>query len=339
VFFVHNRVQSIGAAAAMLERLVPGLRVAVAHGQMDEHALEQTMIDFDAGKYNCLVATTIIESGLDLPNVNTLLINRADQMGLAQLYQLRGRVGRSDHQAYAYLFTPPLTLLNEDAIKRLRTIEEFTELGSGFQIAQRDLEIRGAGNLLGVAQSGNMDELGYDLYMKLIEEAVREIRQDPGGEPAGREKGVECLVDAGTEAFLPGAYVEDESLRVNLYRRLAEFQDPSDLDAFEKELTDRFGAPPREAMNLVNAARLRTLGSRLGMKKILLEGEAMKVFFDESWAERFATPEQLSEHLRSMLSLSPFPARFLSKNGFGIRVQLPRKGDLESAKKVLQSLG
>jgi transcription-repair coupling factor (superfamily II helicase) len=339
VFFVHNRIKSIQAVAGMIRRLVPGIRLAVAHGQMNEHDLEKVMFDFNERKYDCLVATTIIESGLDLPNVNTLLINRADHMGLAQLYQLRGRVGRSDHQAYAFLFTPPFELLNEDAIKRLRIIEEFTELGSGFQIAQRDLEIRGAGNLLGMAQSGNMDALGYDLYVKLVEETVKEIKLEEAGIQEKGLQRIECQVDIDLDAYLPEFYVEDESLRINLYRRLASYQEFSQIEQFEKELLDRFGALPVEAVRLLDAARLRMMGERLGLKKLVLEVRQLKMFFNEQWADRFPTQEHFSERLRSIIKTAGVPVQFLQKGGFGIKAQLSDTDTLSAAKKVLQSLG
>jgi transcription-repair coupling factor (superfamily II helicase) len=339
VFFVHNRVKSIHAVAGMIRRLVPGIRLAVAHGQMNEHDLEKVMFDFNERRYDCLVATTIIESGLDLPNVNTLLINRADHMGLAQLYQLRGRVGRSDHQAYAFLFTPPFELLNEDSIKRLRTIEEFTELGSGFQIAQRDLEIRGAGNLLGMAQSGNMDALGYDLYIKLVEDAVREIKVEQEGVEEKRLSRIECQVDMDLDAYLPETFVEDESLRINLYRRLASHQEFGQIDRFEKELMDRFGALPPEASRLLDGARLRLMGGTLGLKKLIVEARQLKMFFDEQWIDGFPTQEHFSERLRSMVKSAGVPIQFFQKGGFGLKAQLPDADVLSSAKKVLQSLG
>jgi transcription-repair coupling factor (superfamily II helicase) len=339
VFFVHNRIKSIHAVAEMVQRLVPGIRLAVAHGQMDENDLEKVMFEFDDGKYDCLVSTTIIESGLDLPNVNTLLINRADHMGLAQLYQLRGRVGRSDHQAYAYLFTPPFQLLNEESIKRLRTIEEFTELGSGFQIAQRDLEIRGAGNLLGMAQSGNMDALGYDLYIKLVEEAVGEIKHDEAGETEVRSAKIECQVDIDLDAYLPETYVEDQSVRVNLYRRLASFQDSIQIEKFEKELIDRFGQLPKETIRLLEAARMKILGEKLGLKKVILETRQLRLYFDEQWIDRFPTQEHFSEHLRVILNSAALPIQFLQKGGFGLKAKLLGEDTLSEAKKVLQSLG
>lgn len=335
VFFVHNRIHSIFAVADMVRRLVPGLAVAVAHGRMEGHELEKVMLDFDRGRYQCLVSTTIIESGLDLPNVNTLLINRADTMGLAQLYQLRGRVGRSDHQAYAYLFTPPFDLLSPESVKRLRTIEEFTELGSGFQIAQRDLEIRGAGNLLGVEQSGNMDALGYDLYMKLVEEAVREIKEEKGEAPA-ETSGIECQVDVDEPAFLPEFYVDDESLRVNLYRRLAAMRVPAETDEFEAELKDRFGPLPAEARTLLESSRLRMEGAARGFRKVVLEKNRLRLIFDDTWSDRFPDPEQFSKRIRSIVDSMPQPVRFLEKGGFGMLIPMDGRDPFAEAKNILQ---
>src|SRR5437773_953135 len=216
VFYVHNRVETIDHAALYVQRLVPQVRLAVGHGQMSERALERVMLDFLEKKIDVLVSTMIIESGLDIPSVNTLILDRADTLGLAQLYQLRGRVGRSAHRAYAYLLVPSRRVLTEDAEKRLRVIEEFDDLGVGFKIALKDLEIRGAGNLLGPEQHGVIIGLGFDLYMKLLEEAVTELK----GEAA--EVGPEPRLLTDWSAYLPDDYVPDEHETLNLYRRLAE---------------------------------------------------------------------------------------------------------------------
>src|SRR6266566_3596710 len=204
VFFVHNRVQDIDRVAARLKELVPEARIAVAHGQMDEALLEKVVLDFWEGEYDVLVCTTIIESGIDMPTVNTLVVDRSDLMGLGQLHQLRGRVGRAGQRAYAYLFFPPERALTEEAYERLKTIGEHTELGSGFKIAMRDLEIRGAGNLLGSNQSGHIAAVGYDLYVQLVSEAVAEMKGEPVREPA------EIKIDLDVDAFLPADYVERE---------------------------------------------------------------------------------------------------------------------------------
>lgn len=339
VFFVHNRIRSIPAMARMIRGLVPGIRLAVAHGRMDEEDLERVMVEFVEGKHDCLVATMIIESGLDMPNVNTLIVHRADRLGLAQLYQLRGRVGRSDRQAYAYLLTPPFHLLSPEAVKRLRTIEEFTELGSGFQIALRDLEIRGAGNLLGVEQSGYMDAVGFDLYTRFLDEAVREVREETEGLGEAARPTVECRVEIDLAAYLPESYVLDGSLRVNLYRRLSEVQSFSGVDGFSEELRDRFGPLPLEAKNLLDVARLRLLGQQQGVKRIVLEGRSLLILFDEGWIDRFSTPELFSQRLRSMIDSSPVPMRFLQDKEFGLRTKIPEEEPISFTKKLLQSWG
>lgn len=336
VFFVHNRIRSIYAVARMIRRLVPEIRLAVAHGRMAERNLEQVMLEFIEGKYDCLVATMIIESGLDMPNVNTLIIHRADRLGLAQLYQLRGRVGRSDRRAYAYLLTPPFHLLTDEAVKRLRTIEEFTELGSGFQIALRDLEIRGAGNLLGVEQSGYMNAVGFDLYTKLVEEAVQELKAEEGGFEESLLPGVVCRIDSDTAAYFPESYIADESQRVNLYRRLSCVQELSEVDAFFEELKDRFGPLPSEAEHLLEIACLRLLGQKRGLKRIVLGDQTLKMFFDEHWVERFASAEHFSQHLRSMIDSFQVPIRFLQEKGFGLRVSIPEQDPVSFTKKLLQ---
>lgn len=339
VFFVHNRIRSIYAVARMIRRIVPGIRLAVAHGRMEGKELERVMLEFIEGKYDCLVATMIIESGLDMPNVNTLIVQRADKLGLAQLYQLRGRVGRSDKRAYAFLLTPPFQLLTEEAVKRLRTIEEFTELGSGFQIALRDLEIRGAGNLLGVEQSGYMDAVGFDLYTKLVEEAVHELRTEEEGMEGISQAGVECRIDVDLAAYFPESYVSDESLRVDLYRRLSAIRAPSEVNKFASELSDRFGPLPVEAENLLEVVHLRILGRGCWLKRIVIKGQSLLMLFNERWVESHRTPEQLSGNLHSMIDLSPVPVRFIQGKEFGIRLSITDTEPLGFTKKLLQTWG
>jgi transcription-repair coupling factor (superfamily II helicase) len=258
VFFLHNRVQSIGAMTALLSRLLPGAEIAYAHGQMDERELESVMLAFTARRYDVLVATTIIESGLDMPNVNTIIINRADRFGLAQLYQLRGRVGRSSKRAYAYMLVPKGGKMTDIARKRLRIIEELSELGSGFQLALRDLEIRGAGNLLGREQNGHMLSVGFDMYCQLLEEAVRELK----GLPAISQINVTIEIEG--QAIIPADYVEEPNERINLYRRLNKAADLAGIDRIAGELKDRFGEPPSPAQRLLTVARLRLAAASLG---------------------------------------------------------------------------
>jgi transcription-repair coupling factor (superfamily II helicase) len=262
VFFVHNRVADIEAKAAEIRELVPEARIAVAHGQMDEGTLEKVVIDFWEGAYDVLVCTTIIESGIDMPTVNTLVVDRADRLGLGQLHQLRGRVGRAGSRAYAYLFHPRDHALSDDAYERLKTIGEATELGSGFKIAMRDLEIRGAGNLLGESQSGHIAAVGYDLYVQMVTEAVAELKGEPVREPA------EIKLELPLDANLPPTYVAKEELRLEAYRRLAVVETVAEVDDIRAEWEDRYGPVPTEAEALLRVARLRVECLRVGIRDV-----------------------------------------------------------------------
>ncbi len=262
VFFVHNWIQNIEAVAARLRVLVPEARVAVAHGQMDEGSLEQVVLDFWDKRHDVLVCTTIIESGIDMPTVNTLVVDRADRLGLGQLHQLRGRVGRAGQRAYAYLLHPRDRVLSEAAYERLRTIGEQTELGSGFKIAMRDLEIRGAGNLLGRDQSGHIAAVGYDLYVQMVAEAVAQMK----GEPVRRQ--VEVTIDVPSDAHLPSDYVAREDLRLEAYRRLASVSEESEVEDVRSEWMDRFGPLPAPAEGLLSVGTLRVECLRTGVREV-----------------------------------------------------------------------
>jgi transcription-repair coupling factor (superfamily II helicase) len=269
VFWVHNRVQSIETAAARLRQLVPEARIAIAHGQMDEARLETVVQDFWDGNYDVLVCTTIIESGIDMPTVNTLVVERSDLLGLGQMHQLRGRVGRSGSRAYAYLFYPRDKVLTEEAYERLRTIGESTDLGSGFKIAMRDLEIRGAGNLLGESQSGHIAAVGYDLYCQMVTEAVSEMKGEPQPAPVADIK-----LDVPTDAYLPTDYVEKEELRLEAYRRLAGVTSAAEVDDIRTEWEDRYGPLPAPAAALLQVGHLRAECHRLGLNDIQISGSA-----------------------------------------------------------------
>ena len=271
VFWVHNRVQSIDTAAARLRQLVPEARIAVAHGRMDEGTLEQVVVDFWEGRYDVLVCTTIIESGIDMPTVNTLVVERSDLLGLGQMHQLRGRVGRSGQRAYAYLFHPQDKVLTEEAYERLKTIGESTELGSGFKIAMRDLEIRGAGNLLGQAQSGHIAAVGYDLYCQMVTEAVAEMKGEPIKPPA------EIKLDVPSDAFLPGDYVTKEELRLEAYRRLAGVTSHAEVDDIRVEWEDRYGPLPEPAEALLMVGRMRAECHRLGITDLQITTEQARL--------------------------------------------------------------
>jgi transcription-repair coupling factor (superfamily II helicase) len=271
VFWVHNRVQSIETAAARLRELVPEARIAVAHGQMDEGSLEQVVVDFWEGRFDVLVCTTIIESGIDMPTVNTLVVERADLLGLGQMHQLRGRVGRSGQRAYAYLFHPQDRTLTEEAYERLRTIGDTTDLGSGFKIAMRDLEIRGAGNLLGEAQSGHIAAVGYDLYCQMVTEAVAEMKGDTVREPA------EVKLDVPADAYLPADYVTKEELRLEAYRRMAVVTTQAEVDDIRAEWEDRYGPVPLPAAALLDVAALRAECHRLGLRDLSIASEQARI--------------------------------------------------------------
>ncbi|MDP9398223.1 MAG: transcription-repair coupling factor [Actinomycetota bacterium] len=271
VFYIHNRVQSIDKAAAKLRELVPEARIAVAHGQMNESALEQIVIDFWERKFDVLVCTTIVESGLDISNANTLILERADMFGLSQLHQLRGRVGRGRERAYAYFLYPPEKPLTETAHDRLATIAQHSELGAGMHVAMKDLEIRGAGNLLGGEQSGHIADVGFDLYVRLVGEAVADFKGDTTAELA------EVKVELPVDAHLPHEYVPGERLRLEAYRKLAAVETEADVDAVRAELVDRYGAPPPPVENLLEVARFRVHVRRAGIREISVQGTYVRL--------------------------------------------------------------
>ncbi|MGI8683994.1 MAG: transcription-repair coupling factor, partial [Acidimicrobiales bacterium] len=271
VFFVHNRIADIEHVARDLRHLVPEARIAVAHGQMDEGTLEKVVLDFWQGEYDVLVCTTIIESGIDMPTVNTLVVDRADLLGLGQLHQLRGRVGRAGSRAYAYLFFPPERSLSEQAYERLKTIGEHTELGSGFKIAMRDLEIRGAGNLLGADQTGHIAAVGYDLYVQLVSEAVAELKGEKPREPA------EIKLDLPVNANLPPDYVSREDLRLEAYRRLSTVTTHVEVDDIRDEWLDRYGPLPPPAEALLAVGRLRAECARTGVREVNVSRDVVRL--------------------------------------------------------------
>jgi transcription-repair coupling factor (superfamily II helicase) len=269
VYFVHNRVESIYSLAHLVQRLVPEARVAVAHGQMPESELEKAMLAFVEGRADVLVATTIIENGLDIPRANTMIINRADRYGLAQLYQLRGRVGRSDRRASAYLMVPPDTVLSEIARKRLAAIREFSELGAGFRIAALDLELRGAGNLLGGEQSGHIEAVGLDLYVKLLEQTILELKgQAPRDSPR-------TVLNLRVDLRIPEDYVPEVHQRMALYKRVSQVRDAAEVAALAEEIRDRYGPFPPEVETLLAYATLRLRAEALGAIQVDLGGAAL----------------------------------------------------------------
>ena len=315
VFFVHNRVHSIEAVRRDLEKLVPDAGFAVAHGQMKERDLEETMIRFINREVNVLVCTTIIESGLDIPSANTIIINEVDRLGLAQIYQLRGRVGRSDENAYAYLLLSPEAELTRDAEKRLKALMDFTHLGAGIQLAMHDLKIRGGGNILGFAQSGHVSAIGYELYLKLIEQSVAELKGEEWHEEINPE------INVNLPAHLPTSYVRDTDLRLNLYRRLSNLKEESDLAGMAEEMKDRFGSPPEEVKNLLRVVALRLLLKRLRVVRLDVAQDGLTLTFSPD------TPVK-PETLLQLVKRNPRKHRFLSP--YKLRVSIAARSALEA---------
>ncbi|HKP94261.1 MAG TPA: transcription-repair coupling factor, partial [Fibrobacteria bacterium] len=320
VFYVHNRVMDLPEATSFIEGLVPHARVGMAHGQMDEVALEQVMAAFVNREYDILVATGIIESGLDIPNANTIIINRADLFGLSQLYQLRGRVGRSATKAYCFLISPDANRFSDEAKKRLYSLEKFTDLGSGFQIAMRDLEIRGAGNILGLEQSGHIAAVGFETYHRMLRETVKEMQ------------GAKVLPDLNPEiefpedAFIPEEYVEDGLQRVALYQKLARCTETSQIDEVGRELLDRFGQVPASVQVLLDSMTARVAAQRLGLQKVILQGNLLNLQYAE-----MLVPEK--EELGRLVAKFKRPMRFLYAKPLQMVVELNplRKGDTHAA--------
>lgn len=286
VFFVHNRVSDIEQVANTIYKLVPDAKIGIAHGQMDGNQLEKVMVRFIDGEYDVLVSTNIIESGLDIPNANTIIINQAHMFGLSDLHQMRGRVGRSNKKAFCYLLTPPASVLTADSRKRLAALEEFSELGDGFKVAMRDLDIRGAGNLLGAEQTGFITDLGFDTYHKILDDAIQELKETDfkelfAEELARKAKVVvqDCVIETDLEILIPETYVSSTTERLQLYSRLDNIKDEQQLESFATEVKDRFGPIPPSVLELINSVRLRWLGERLGFEKLTLKSEKMRAYF------------------------------------------------------------
>ena len=283
VFFIHNRVQNIMDVHDMIMSYVPGCRIAVAHGQMDGANLEEIMLGFIGGEYDVLLCTTIVESGLDIPNANTIIVNDAHRYGLSDLHQLRGRVGRSNKKAFCYLLTPPFNTLTEEAQKRLRALEEFSDLGSGINIAMRDLDIRGAGNLLGAEQSGFINDIGFETYHKILDEAIAELKENEFSDLFDKETDLvyvtDCVIETDMEVLLPSDYISSTAERISLYTELDHIKTEERLQAFGKNLTDRFGPMPKPVLDLLNTLRLRWIAKDLGFEKIILRDNLMIAHF------------------------------------------------------------
>ena len=346
VYFVHNRVENLPALQGLITRLCPKARVAVGHGKMPAEQLEKLIMDFIYGEFDVLVSTTIVENGIDIPNANTIIVDNAQNFGLSDLHQLRGRVGRSNQKGYCYLLSPPDELLSSDARRRLRAIEEFSDLGSGFNIAMQDLDIRGAGNLLGAEQSGFIADIGFETYQKIMNEAVAELRAEGLHVPGlsdGEQEVVEQMrfiddahIDIEVEAALPDAYVSQQAERLKLYRELDSTKDEEALQAFESRLADRFGPLPRAAKELLNVVRLRWEAIRLGMERVKVKNGLMIVHFvgEEN------SPFYKSEAFMTLLQrITQRPDRFvLKQHNNRLAMTVRNVKDVEDAYKTLQQL-
>lgn len=346
VYFVHNRVEELQTLQGLITRLCPKARVAVGHGKMPAEQLEKLIMDFIYGEFDVLVSTTIVENGIDIPNANTIIVNDAQHFGLSDLHQLRGRVGRSNQKAYCYLLSPPDELLSSDARRRLRAIEEFSDLGSGFNIAMQDLDIRGAGNLLGAEQSGFIADIGFETYQKIMNEAVAELRAE-GLEVAGLSQDEQQVVgqmrylddahiEIEVEASLPDSYVSQQAERLKLYRELDSTEDEAALQAFESRLADRFGPLPRAAKELLNVVRLRWEAIRLGMERVKVKNGLMIVHFVGEEHSPFYKSDTFMELLRRVTQR---PDRFvLKQHNNRLAMTVRQVKDVEDAYKTLQQL-
>jgi transcription-repair coupling factor (superfamily II helicase) len=331
VYYVHNRVRTIEKAAERVSRLVPRARVAVGHGQMEEEQLATVMVEFAGGKFDVLVCTTIIESGLDIPNVNTMVVERADRFGLSQLYQLRGRVGRSGKRAYVYFLYDPTMSLTEAADKRLDVMSGLHELGQGFKIALRDLEIRGAGNLLGVEQHGAIASVGFEMYLQMLQGAVEKLRSGQEARVGDVLSTPELTIDLPLDHFVPRSYVRDERLRLDAYRQLAGAEDEEELESALRSLRDRYGPPPPQLGNLAYSLRVKLLGQRLGLRSLVADGQDIAIRVDP---DRLLDIEELERRFTGRLRVRPNRLLF-RRQGEGWKDELMRL--LETMAELYQS--
>lgn len=344
VFFVHNRVKDLADMTAAIQRLCPDIEIASAHGQMEAQQLEKTLIDFISGRYDVLVSTNIIETGLDIPNANTIIVNNAQQFGMSDLHQLRGRVGRSNQKAFCYLFSPPMSSLSTDARKRLKTLEDFSDLGSGFNIAMRDLDIRGAGNLLGAEQSGFIADIGYETYQKILKEAIQELKEsdfkDLFKEELERKRSFvqDVQVDLDSEMLIPDEYVSNIQERLSLYTELDSVESEEGLEAFTDRLRDRFGKIPPQVELLFQGLRVRWLCKELGFERLILKSNKLRCYFVENPQSSFYETATFESLLRIIATKGQKLGLAIKKsNRHLILVQEPVK-HLGQAKALLEQL-
>ena len=334
VFFMHNRVEELPGIATILQRLVPDMRICIAHGQMQAGELENRILDFIAGEYDLLLCTSIIENGLDVPNANTIIINQAQNIGLSDLHQLRGRVGRSNRKAFCYLIVPPLTTLTDDARKRLKAIEEFSDLGSGFNISMQDLDIRGAGNLLGAEQSGFIMDMGYETYQKILTEAMEELGMETGQAVVSQKARfvVDCTIETDQPAMIPDDYLDITAEKIRIYKQLDSMTSEKEIDRLHKQLEDRFGEPPASVDNLFNIVKIRNIGASLGFEKIIIKNGMFILFFITNQMSPYYKSKQFS----SVLERVAADQKFAFKQSEG-KLKLVTRG-IDSTSAALEAL-
>ena len=338
IFFLHNKVEELQSVEDILHRLVPDMKICVAHGQMESRALEDRMLAFMKGDYDMLLCTTIIENGLDIPNANTIIVNQAQNIGLSDLHQLRGRVGRSNRKAFCYLIVPPLVSITDDARRRLKAIEEFSDLGSGFNIAMQDLDIRGAGNLLGAEQSGFISDMGYETYQKILSEAMEELGMETGivvNRPG--EKFVEdCTIETDQPAFIPDDYIDITAEKIRIYKMLDSLTDDREIDSLAGRLEDRFGKLPQEVQNLLLVVKLRNLGTHTGFEKIIVKNGMQIMFFVNNPMSGYYTSKEF-EKVLERVNQNPTLFKFNQDSG-KLRTVTRGVDSLDKALQILKKL-
>jgi len=338
IFFVHNRVEELQAIHDILQRLIPDMKICVAHGQMEPKILENKILDFMAGDYDMLLCTTIIENGLDIPNANTIIINQAQNIGLSDLHQLRGRVGRSNRRSFCYLIVPPLVSITEDARRRLKAIESFSDLGSGFNIAMQDLDIRGAGNLLGAEQSGFITDMGFETYQKILAEAMEELGVETGISSRSTSDNFvsDCTIETDQLALIPDTYIDMTAEKIRIYKELDSLSSEKEMEQMKKKLSDRFGAIPDELSRLFDIVRIRQLGQKLGFEKIIIKNSVMIAFFIYNSMSQYYRSDRFS---RILENISRNPSLFeLKQNDNKLRIFVRNVDTLSKAYDILNKL-
>ncbi|MBE6238009.1 MAG: transcription-repair coupling factor [Bacteroidales bacterium] len=338
IFFVHNRVEELQSIHDILHRLVPDMKICVAHGQMEAKVLENKILDFMAGDYDMLLCTTIIENGLDVPNANTIIINQAQNIGLSDLHQLRGRVGRSNRRAFCYLMVPPLVSITDDARRRLKAIEAFSDLGSGFNIAMQDLDIRGAGNLLGAEQSGFITDMGFETYQKILAEAMEELGMETGITTKGKDDSFlsDCTIETDQLALIPDSYIDVTAEKIRIYKELDSLTSVNDINSMKERLSDRFGPLPEELLRLFDIVLIRQLGQKLGFEKIIIKNGVMIAFFISNPLSQYYKSDRFSKVLEN-ITLNPKIFE-LKQNDSKLRIFSRNIDSISKAYEVLKKL-